>query len=493
MQKNLIDKFSEECDKVCFSKDEHEIDKLLSQMHNYENKYSQDKTGIAHILFCIGNLYTEKAKLKNEKITDWRIGCLPENLVNSLNYFRKAAAVVNDNSYPNNKYEIQTNIANSLSHFCRAIEAIELYTFEYDQDKKYDAYFVAPFSKAKTLTWLAPILNDPSHSDYYYYEAYQIYKKLIKNAHKITYSELKDELVNSSHIKNIIDLGDKNASKLKTFKQLSANNRFRSKKEFLYRKWCADNCLFLNPMNDLTKELFVTHDILQFPDYMVDNIEEGPYFPSAFSDIKNKYCKARYLFYSGLFESYPKWLEQGLYLTDTLDYVDFSTGTEMLKIAQKQCFSVLDSLTKLLVKYFKIKSQKNTYFKPDWFVKNLSNIDNCFIDALFYLSCDLSNFKQANNNIEIIPHADYLKDFRNNYEHNWVRIAAEKRYPLRNQINDYATIKTREDLEKDVLKSFKIARSAMLYFTFAVSDNERKNCKNDRMVVNIQTPIYIPW
>lgn len=491
MRKELIDSFSEECDKACSSNNESEIDKLLSTMRTYENKYCNDETVIAHILFILGNLYSAKAKLNNEKIQNWRNGNLPQNLVNSLNYYREAADRINETSCYNIKYEIQTNIANSLCNFYRVIEAIDLYTFKYNLDIKHDAYFVAPFAKAETLIWLASILNDPSHKIYYNYEACKIYEHLIKNIDKITHPELKNKLKNSPVIKNLIQFRNKNTLKRKNDKQAAVCTSFKSKKEFMYKQWCTDNCLFLNPINDVKKELFVAHDILQFPDYIA-RVGEGPYFSAAFSDIKNKYCKARYLFYCGMFENYPKWLEKDLYLTDTLDYVDYSTNIEILKIAQKQCFSILDSLAKLIAEYFQIKSKSNICFKPKWFVENLYEINNIFIDALFYLSCDLVEFTNKKTDVKIKPSAKHLKKLRNDYEHNWVRIAEDKSHQLWNKTNDYATIKTKEEFKRDVMESFKIARSAIFYCVFAISENEKIKSKNAPLL-HIETPIWLDY
>lgn len=272
----------------------------------------------------------------------------------------------------------------------------------------------------------------------------------------------------------------------KSYKEMSKNIKFKSKSELKYKTWCANNCLFLNPMNDISRELFVAHDILQFPNHIVE-IGEGPYYPSAFSDIKNKYCKARYLFFCALCKKYPKWCEEDLYLTDTYDEVDFSSNIEYLKIAYKQCFSIFDCIATLINNYFKINSKQAT-FTSGWIKNNCSKLNNPFIDSLYWLSCDFMDITNKPNWKAPNPDATKLKNIRNSLEHGWVRVSEIYQYIWSRNL-DYATTVSKDEFIDLTYKLFKYTRSAILYFTFAVTVNEKMN--NIKGVIpSIETPIY---
>lgn len=487
MEKTFIDKLSKECDKVIYSNNIKEMDIMLKKLCRLEQENEEDDTVIAHILYCMGNLYSEKAKIIKEHSGGWRDNNFPRNQISALNYYRKAYTKITNYSYPYNPLEIKTNIANSLNSFCRVIEANEFWTFDYNFNHLNDANFVAPFNKSMNLRWLSQFLNDPSHSGYYNYEAYNLLKTLYNNKDIILHEEIKNDIENNPLYVNFISKFEEVKQYYKTYKQLSICIKYKSSEENKYRRWCLKNKLFLNSMNDITDELVAAQDILQFPNYVV-KIGEGPYLSSAFSDIKNRFCKARYMFYSALHKEYPKWLENNLYLTDTLDYVDFSTSTEELKVAFRLCFSILDSLASLMNEYFELNSEK-PFFKPSWIRNNCANINNPFIDALYWLACDLTDNSNIKNWKAPNPSASNIRILRNNFEHKWVRIS-QKSNSLWLNNKDYAQTISRETLELETLSIFKYTRSAILYFTFAVTINEKNKNNNNELIVFGQAPIY---
>lgn len=300
----FIDKIAAECDNAINNKNIEQIDLMLNKLSKLETENAENPTAIAHILYCISNLYTEKAKLTKEFVGNWRNGQFPEYNIMGLNYLRKAENKINRNSYPYNPLEIQTNIGNSLNSFCRVVEAIKYWTFNYDFKQKNDANFVAPFAKAKTLNWLAKFLNDPGHSYYYNMEAYKLLNSLYNCKENILHNGIKNDLTTNQEITELLQWGKEESPNIKPFKELSANIKYDTNEELQYRKWCLKNTLFLNPMNDITTELMAAKDILQFPNYIVD-IGEGPFYSAAFSDIKNRFCKARFLAYNGFKKEYP--------------------------------------------------------------------------------------------------------------------------------------------------------------------------------------------
>lgn len=483
MNKKEFNKLTIECDEAIFSNNIEKINLILAKLKKLEDNNKNNSSIIAHILYCIGNIYKAKAELINERIDDYNNS--PINNICALNYLRKAQMALNKNSYPYNPYEIRTNIANSLNSFCRVIEANHFWTFKYDFNALNDANYVAPYSKALTLIWLSKYLNEEGHAFYYQYEAYNLLNLLKENEEKILHCGIKEDINNNRNILDILKWGENNNKFIKSYKQLSYNIKFKSNFEEQYKRWCAQNVLFLNPMNDITSELFVTQDILQFPNYIV-RVGEGPFYSSAFSDIKNRFCKARYILYCGLYKKYPKWIDDNLYLTDTLDYVDFSTNTEYIKIAFRLCFSILDSITSLMNQYFDIKDKKCS-FNSLWIKNKLYCIKNPFIYALYWLSCDLTDINSSSEWNAPNPNASKLRILRNDLEHNWIRIA-ESNHSIWNKTHDYSIICSKEELKNYTLEIFRYTRSAILYLTFAVTYNEQQ--KNISHFLPVETPLY---
>ena len=487
MDKILIDNFAKECDQAIDSGNIAQIDLTIKNLLKLEEQNSDNEIAISHILYCLSNLYTEKAKLTNEFVGNWRKDIFPKNNVLALNYLRKALSKINENSYPNNLLEIQTNIANSLNNFCRVIEANHFWTFEYNFSLPNDANFVAPYAKARTLNWLAQFLNDEECSIHYNLKSYELIKSLYNNKEHILHKKIKNDLCNNAAINKLIDWGDNVNQDFRTYKKLMEKVSYVNKEELLYRQWCLDNLLFLNPINDIANTLIAAKDSLQFPNYIVE-AGEGPFFSSAFSDIKNRYCKARYLFYCALNQVYPDWLENELYLTDTLDYVDYSTNTENFKIAFRLCFSILDSLAMLMNQYFEINDDKCS-FTSNWIRQKCCHLETPFIDALYWLSCDLTDISKIKDWKAPNPNAACLKILRNDLEHNWVRIA-DYPHSVWNNKHDYANIITKNDLKVATKEIFRYTRSAILYFIFAVTVHEKfKNIPQEK-TIQIEAPIY---
>ena len=74
--------------------------------------------------------------------------------------------------------------------------------------------------------------------------------------------------------------------------------------------------------------------------------------------------------------------------------------------------------------YFEIHNKNNSEFKPRWIQENFRNIQNPFIDALYWLACDLTDISKDSKKWKAPnPDAGILRRLRNDLEHNWVRIA----------------------------------------------------------------------
>jgi hypothetical protein len=134
---------------------------------------------------------------------------------------------------------------------------------------------------------------------------------------------------------------------------------------------------------------------------------------------------------------------------------------------------VLDSLASLMNAYFECNS-KSISFSSRWIKENLKKYDNRFIDALYWLACDLTDDTSIPAHKWKAPNAaaSEIRKMRNAIEHGWLRVA-EQKIDLWDKKNDYAHLVSLQTLEQHTLQILKLVRSAMQYFCLAVSRHEK--------------------
>jgi hypothetical protein len=76
----------------------------------------------------------------------------------------------------------------------------------------------------------------------------------------------------------------------------------KSPEERRCRRWCLQNTLFINPLNDLGPLSIAAQDVLTLPSLIV-SIATGPTVPEIigfFNQMKQEFVSARYLYYEGI-------------------------------------------------------------------------------------------------------------------------------------------------------------------------------------------------
>jgi len=487
---------AEQCDEKIQNGNEEDIRSLLETVKVFTSEeHSDEKRSCAYYL--LGNLHGKLASLLQENASGWRknissgnispegdITCkeddFPINLSAEINYLRQAKSLVSGQAELI-KNEITTNLANALAHQRRNIEILNSYKCDFELEG--DAPFVSSLSKARELLWISKFLNGESHQNLYDYEAFLLLKRLKGNIHNTDYQSIVDTINNDPKILHLLEYGEEFFNPLADWQTKHKSEKYEPK-EKAYRKWCLQERLFINPINDITTEWIADQDILQFPNHTV-KIGDGPYFAASFSALKREFCFARYMAYEGIHQIHPKFETDKLYLVNTLDYVDYSGSTEKIKSAFRICFSVLDSLATIMNKYFGCNSKK-PYFTPCWIEKNFKDYpENYFIDALYWLSCDLfDNEKNGAPN----PQEIEIRKMRNAIEHGWLRVA-ERECSIWDKDSDFAYLVTPQELQNRTLDLLRLVRAAMLYLTFAIKLNENSKKSSDGIVV--QSPISV--
>lgn len=383
-----------------------------------------------------------------------------------------------DNS---SKCRILTNLANTLNNQGCYIEAIEIW----NQALQYENEFgMALGNKGIGLYTYASQIYDEYHSALFLSKAKDLLsaareKKLDPGAFE-GFSEVLDKinyLLNSNY----------------DFKDLKTPNSDlgRSVEEIQYRKWCSDNVLFLNPLNDILRDYTACYDPLLLPSIIVD-AGEGPDLHSFFCQMKQEFVSARYEFFASINSEDSHFSDRGVKLFDTMDYPCFSRSAERLKSSYGRLYSLLDKIAYFVNEYFGLGvKESRVYFRTIWFsggnsseVRNeFSTKENLSLRALYWISKDLytvdDDFREA------IDH-DFrdIWGVRRHLEHRYLKLHSENWKNKREKNSIPSTDKLahsmlRIDFEKKTLRLLKLIRSALIYLSSAVKVEEESKSNND--------------
>lgn len=210
---------------------------------------------------------------------------LDQQVIN-LRLALKNSQTVNDDF---NKSQILTNLGNLFSHLGRFSEA-QIY---WQEALKITPDFpMAIGNIGFGLAHYAKVLYDKGHQLVFFHFAYKYLNQSIKlDIYKEAKKSFKDQILDlEAHIdkKLLLLIPD-----LKNFRL------GKSKGEISYRKWCLENRLFLNPLNDICVESIATHDCLYLPS-MILKLSQTPIYHTIFNQIKQEYVSARFLLYEGI-------------------------------------------------------------------------------------------------------------------------------------------------------------------------------------------------
>lgn len=478
-----------ECDAAIDSEDLQNLNSLIDRI----DQMSLDDIGldeICYLDYMSGNLYASASSVSKENLSAWRETEFPRYRVEAINAYRRARilACILESPLLSN---INTNLTNEISHQGRITEAIS--SWEIDKGDQGDAPVVTAFSKARSLMWLTHFIDDPGHVDCYLIEAYKLLKDLDNNIcqsdHPVIYYRLK----NDPEFRKFLKFGDNTFLESLDWAKVDVDQSY-SVEEKRYRWWCLMLGLFVNDLNDLTTDWIADTDILQFPSHKV-KIGEGQYLSSAFSAIKREYCFARFLAYQGINGIHPAYENENLFLADTYDGVNFGGDIEKVKTALRVSFGILDSLAGLLNQYFNCQS-KSFQFSTRWIKEYLSTYENPFVDALYWLACDLTDTSSIPDDKWKAPNPEggEIRRLRNSIEHGWLRVV-EYESELEEDKNDYAHVVSSEKLKHLTMDVLRFTRAAMLYVCFAVKyEEDRRSRNSDNDLFAKQTvPLWAPF
>jgi hypothetical protein len=380
--------------------------------------------------------------------------------------------------------QILTNLGNLLDHIGRFVDAIDYWDRALIVDPKFP---MALGNRAMGITNYANALYDNRHKNIFYRSALSALDNALKYKLPIYSKEPFENYANS--IKSMLQESfPENCSHCKHNRQYSLG---RSIKEKIYRKWCLDNRLFLNPLNDLGSNTIAAADVISMPS-IVYKIDEGPYYDGFYNQLKQEYVSSRYLYYEGItpFNS-PHFSDKRVILVNTLDYPAYSLSIEKIKIAFRVIYSIFDKIAYFLNDYLEFSiPEKNVNFRTIWYEsqnqqKGLRNElrekPNWPLRGLFWLSKDLFD-KNIRESIE--PEAQKLNIIRNHIEHKYFKLHTEYIFNDQSSMSPWLSDKLAYSMfvvefEELALRLIKLARGALIYLSLAVHQEELYRSKKE--------------
>lgn len=386
--------------------------------------------------------------------------------------------------------QILTNLGNVVDEIGRFVEAIEYW------DKALDRLPSFPMARGNRgfgFTHYARSLYDPGHQAVFLKFSHTDLNEALssQNLHESAKATFSGTL---EWIESVI-------SPEKINQDMESFSLGRSKIEKSYRQWCLNESLFLNPLNDLGPYPIAANDVLGLSSIVVD-LGEGPYYPGFFSQMKQEFVSARYLFFEGINAGKPHFSDKGVRLVNTLDYPSYSLAVEKMKIAFRIAYSLFDKIAFFLNHYMRLSiPERWVSFRTIWYVsqsrdKGLRNEfkdrKNWPLRGLFWLSKDLyedkPGFKES-----IEPDAQELNAIRNHLEHKYLKLHDDF-WPGPPDDDDEISLALadtmafsmyRRDFEEKALRLIKMARAALIYLSLSIHREEqmRKKVRNPDAVV----------
>jgi len=442
-------------------------------------------------------------ELQRRKLSDEHLAISHYFIANAWSYLKTLGRVGTDKSWEWEQEEIEkeifhlrtalrvgsrrddimcpvlTNLGNLMNEIGRFVEAVEYWDRALDRSS---SFAMARGNLGYGLSYYAGSLYDPGHYRIFLKHAYDNVKEalLSPDVHEDArqgFTKIRDWL------ESIIspDYGDLD---MESFSLGDSND------EINYRKWCLDNRLFLNPLNDLGPYTIAATDVLGLPSIVVD-LSEGPYYPGYFNQMKQEFVSARYLYYEGVLSENPHFSDKEVLLVNTLDYPSYSMAVEKMKASFRIAYSLFDKVAFFLNHYLQLSirerdvSLRTIWYKTQDRKKDLrdefTQRQNWPLRGLFWLSKDLyedkPGFKES-----IEPDAEELKEIRNQLEHRYFKLhedmwmgPSERDHEMFRALADtLAYSMYRRDFQQKALRLIKMVRATLIYLSLAINWEEQR-------------------
>ena len=383
-------------------------------------------------------------------------------------------------SHPVFVCQIRTNLANRLSNLGRPVAANEQWTKVLEIDP---TFAKALASRAEMLAYYGGMLYDGNHTSVLLAAAVASFDKA-----------LDDNAFWESGDREIVAPGliEKRGKIARHLDSIGYEADFdpnqwslgATQKERSYRRWCLQERLFLNPLNEAYAEPVAATDVLHVPDHTY-RISEEPIFPLYYNLMKQEYVSARYRLYRAIHGRDPDYAMRDVLMLDSGEGQSLGHYTEDLRSAFRSSYAIFDKIGLFLNDYFEVGlTPRNVSFRRVWSEKTRNGAfeirpifkdrPNWPLRGLYYLSKDL--FDQAFQDVAE-PDAYDLAKLRQQLEH---RFLSFQQFNVSKSTETHRFIAI-EEFENKALRMLAMAREALIYTSLAMHREEtRKNEEQGR-------------
>ena len=398
-----------------------------------------------------------------------------EELTKEIFHLRKAISSVGFQKVEKERQcQIYTNIGNSFSFVGRFIEA------QYYWNKAIDIlpnFSMAIGNKGNGLFHYGQSLFDEFHKDIFWVFAFHNLASAFEYKEQLHISAEEGFQKVFDHLGSIIT--DKYKSTLPNLNDFDLGD---DKELADYRKWGIENCLFLNPLNDLGNFSVASHDCLNLPTLVIE-AKKPPVYLNLYNQIKQEFGTARYSYYHSTRGNSPHFSDIDITLVETQETARYSFYIEQLKISFRLSYSILDKIAYLLNEYLQLGIQSHRVsFKSLWYSNPRQmelrsfflNSDNWALRGLYWLSKDL--YEKENDFDSVLePDAKEIADLRNFIEHKGLKIVSDYRIPgIYDEDKDISYTISRTEFERKSMNILKLTRAAIMYLSLAIFHEENK-------------------
>lgn len=464
------------------------FDSLLEIEENFESLVDE-----ARFYYILGNC---AQILYSYQILDW----FSDELTKAVIFFRKALFAIRRIDFLTDEEEylqscIETNLGNSLSSQGRAFCCIPFW----DNAFKCKQNPVPILSKANHELLLASYVYDPGHRDYHYFNAFELIQLGKENLaqfdpeHKVAYSD-------DSYFMKFKTWFEDNY-KIEDFAYFeSYKMEFESREAKNYLKWCGDNRLFINDLNDVSMSEIVYQDIMALPSITQKinptlSMYEGLMYHGNYDELKNDYCYARYLTFSAkdIPDGHTHFFNNTYPHVDDMAYSITNLKANHYKTAFRILYSLFDKIAYFINRFFELNDIKydhkisfESIFREignsnNWKPHNkLKDSQNYFIHALFYILKDIRDVKGSTPVSRWLdPDLKAFHEIRNAIEHRSLKIVDDFGHFLTQSDKSYRGSEL-EKLNVDIENYYEQLKELDREIELA------KNLKNNALVVELE-------